>query len=93
MHTTLTIKDLASSIELDRAALCAVRGGQDDQANGIAQANGQTMASAANVGNVSKFGGPATIQSDNTFSQSAGNYSCATNFDFASFGLCFPSLR
>jgi hypothetical protein len=91
MYSTLTIKDLSSSIELDRAALSAVRGGQDDQANGASQANGQTMATLANVGNASKFaGGPVSIQSDNTFTQTASNSSYAGNIDFASWGCGFP---
>lgn len=81
MQTTLMIKDLSASVELDRAAMTAVRGGLEDQANGTAQGNGQVMATLANVGNASLFGGgPVTIQSDNTFSQYATNYSDATNF-------------
>ena len=84
---TLIIKDLSSSLELDREACLAVRGGQDNQANGTSQTNVQTMAAVANVGNASLFGGPATIQSDNTFSQSAHNSSFSANVDWASIGL------
>ena len=61
MQTTLMIKDLSASLELDRAAMTAVRGGEGNQANGTSQANVQNMAAAANIGNVSIFGGPATI--------------------------------
>jgi hypothetical protein len=49
------------------------------------------MAAAANVGNGSMFGGPTTIQSDNTFTQSAYNESYAANFKGISIGI--PVLR
>jgi len=84
--TTLSIKDLSSSLELDRDAMSAVRGGLDNQANGTAQQNAQNMAAAANVGNAIKVFGPATIQSDNTFDQSAHNTSYSTNVDFSAIG-------
>ena len=84
----LTIKDLSTSLELDRAAMTAVRGGEADQANGTSQANVQNMATAANVGNASLFGGPATIQSDNTFKQTASNSNGAVNFKGLS--IAFP---
>ena len=90
MHS-LMIKDLSASLELDRKAMTAVRGGLGDQANGTSQANVQTMAAAANVGNFSIFGGPATIQSDNTFNQTATNYNDAVNFKDLSVG--FPFVR
>ncbi|WP_427914729.1 hypothetical protein ACPWT1_07390 [Ramlibacter sp. MMS24-I3-19] len=80
MHS-LTIHDLPASIELDRKAMTAVRGGADDQAVGTSQSNVQSMVAAANVGNGSQFCGPATIQSDNTFTQSASNSNTATNVD------------
>ena len=83
---TLTIKDLSASLELDREAMSAVRGGVDNQANGTAQQNVQNMAAIANVGNASLFGGPATIQSDNSFDQHAHNTSYATNVDFSVVG-------
>ena len=82
---TLKIQDLSASIELDRKAMTAVRGGADDQAISTAQQNGQVMAAAANIGNGSLFGGPTNIQSDNTFTQTASNSNTATNVD--SFGL------
>ena len=90
MHT-LTIKDLSASHELDCKAMSAVHGGLGDQANGTSQSNVQTMVAAANVGNGSIFAGPATIQSDNTFSQSASNYSEALNFK--GFSIGYPLLR
>ena len=80
MHT-LTLHDLPASIELDRKALCALHGGASDQAGGTSQSNLQSMAAAANVGNASGFAGPATIQSDNDFTQNAANYNTATNID------------
>ena len=83
---TLIIKDLSASLELDRKALTAVRGGAGDQANGTSQANAQGMAASANVGNASLFGGPATIQSDNTFKQAASNHSDSVNFKGVSIG-------
>jgi len=78
---TLLIQDLSASVELDRQAMAAVRGGADDQAVGTSQSNVQGMSAAANVGNGSVFGGPANIQSDNTFTQSASNSNTATNVD------------
>jgi hypothetical protein len=85
MQTTLMIKDLSASHELDREAMSSVLGGQDNQANGTSQLNSQQMAAAANVGNCSLFCGPATIQSDNTFSQDAYNTNYASNADYTSF--------
>jgi len=92
MHTTLTIKDLSASLELDAKAMSAVRGGQDNQANGLSQLNGQGMAALANVGNGSLVLGPTTIQSDNSFTQHAYNTSFASNADLFSIGrgLAFP---
>ena len=78
---TLHISDLSISKELDGKAMAAVRGGADDQAIGTSQANVQSMVAAANVGNGSIFGGPANIQSDNTFTQTASNTNTATNVD------------
>ena len=80
MQTTLTIKDLSASHELSGKAMAAVRGGDGNQANGTGQSNVQNMAAAANIGNGSLFGGPTTIQSDNTFTQTASNHSEALNF-------------
>jgi hypothetical protein len=80
MHT-LKIQDLSASVELDRKAMAAVRGGADDQAIGTSQSNLQGMVAAANIGNGSVFGGPATIQSDNTFTQTASNSNTVANVD------------
>jgi len=90
MHT-LIIKDLSASIELDSKAMGAVRGGNTDQANGVAQTNAQSMAAAANVGNALVAHGPLTIQSDNTFKQDADNDSFAKNVD--AFSIKFPSIK
>jgi len=80
--TNLHISDLSISKELDAKAMAAVRGGADDQAIGTSQGNLQNMLAQANAGNASLFaGGPATIQSDNTFTQTASNYNTATNID------------
>ena len=79
MKSTLKISDLPVCAQLSDQALCAVRGGQDNQANGTSQSNAQVMMAAANVGNGSIFQGPATIQSDNTFTQTASNWNYAEN--------------
>ena len=90
MQTTLTIKDLSATHELDGKTMSAVRGGQDNQANGTSQLNAQGMATLANVGNGSRVLGPAMIQSDNTFTQDARNTSYSSNVDLASIGRGFP---
>jgi hypothetical protein len=82
---SLHINDLSTAKELDGKAMTAVRGGTDDQAIGTSQSNVQFMAAAANIGNGSFFGGPAEIQSDNTFTQTASNSNKAANVDL--FGL------
>ena len=81
MKSILTINDLSASKELDCAAMSAVLGGLDDQANGTAQLNLQSMLAAANVGNGLVVGAnsPVIIQSDNTFSQDASNSNTALN--------------
>lgn len=94
MQAHLTIQDLSTSVELDREAMRAVHGGQDNQAISTSQANAQGMVAAANIGNGSIFGGPANLQSDNTFDQDASNTNTARNFDFALFaGLGVPVRR
>ena len=92
--TTLHISDLSISKELDGKAMTAVHGGQDNQAIGTSQSNGQSMLAAANIGNGSLFGGPTDIQSDNTFTQTASNSNTATNVDaFALLGgLAAPKV-
>ncbi len=92
MQTTLTIKDISASQELDGKTMSAVRGGDGNQANGTSQLNVQSMAALANVGNGSLFGGPTTIQSDNTFTQSASNYNFAENFKGLSIDLAPTTL-
>jgi hypothetical protein len=92
MQTTLMIKDLSASLELDRKAMTAVHGGQDNQAIGTSEANVQKMAAVANVANGSLFLGPTTIQSDNTFTQNASNENYATNVDLTVLGLRFPTF-
>ena len=89
---TLMIQDLSDSIELDRKAMTAVRGGADDQAIGTSQSNAQVMSAAANIGNGSFFGGgPTDIQSDNTFTQTASNSNTVANVDlFGLFALPAP---
>ena len=91
MHT-LSIKDLPTSHELDGKAMTAVRGGQGDQANGTSQSNTQCMTAAANIGNGSIFQGPATIQSDNTFTQTASNWNDADNYKGFSVVYGLPVL-
>jgi hypothetical protein len=81
MTSSLTIKNLPVSVELDGKAMSEVHGGEDNQAIGTSQANVQSMVAAANVGNGSLFAGPATIQSDNTFDQDADNRNRAANVD------------
>ena len=83
MQITLTIKDLSASHELDGKTMYAVRGGQDNQANGTSQSNAQGMSALANVGNGSHVPGPVSIQSDNTFTQDASNASYSANVDLA----------
>ena len=80
MQSSLIIKDLSAGHALDRQAMTAVLGGNADQANGTSQSNVQQMAAVANIGNGSGFCGPTTIQSDNTFTQTASNHSEALNF-------------
>ena len=90
MTSTLTISDLPTSKELDARAMSAVRGGNANQANGTSQLNAQGMATLANVGNGSRVLGPATIQSDNTFTQDAYNTSYSWNADLVSIGDKVP---
>jgi hypothetical protein len=88
MTTALTIKDLATSKELDHEAMSAVRGGFGDQAIAKQLSNAQLGLVEMNVGNGSKFDGPTIIQSDSVFHQSATNDSDAKNKKFAEvFGL------
>ena len=83
---TLTIKDLSVSKDLDRKAMSAVRGGNNDQANGASQGNVQNMYAVANVGTHIAAGGPVTVQSDNTFKQDAHNFNYQDNYKTFGFG-------
>jgi hypothetical protein len=82
MKTTLTIKDLCGDKELDRKAMCAVRGGQSDQANGTNQLNVLEAIAPVSVANGSKFmgSGPTTIQVHSDVDQTASNYSDSYNY-------------
>ena len=81
MKSTLTIKDLAITEELDRKAMSAVHGGLANQANGTNQANTQAMFAPVSVANGACFGGnaPVIIQVDSAPTQSATNYSTSSN--------------
>jgi hypothetical protein len=93
MKSILSITDLSVSRELDSRALEAVHGGQADQANGTSQLNAQSMLAQANVGNGSGFGGPVTIQSDNTFTQTASNENYPYNVkELGIFPWCGPEV-
>ena len=89
MKSTLILRDLSVSKELDGKAMSAVRGGDGNQANGIAQQNLQEMLAAVNVGNGLKVGNnsPVIIQSDNSFDQDASNDSTAFNKRSFALGL------
>jgi len=92
MKSTLILRDLSVSKELDAKAMSAVRGGTDDQANGIAQQNLLAMKAASNVANaLIVAGGPLTVQSDNSFHQDASNDSFAKNVD--AFSIKFPGIK
>ena len=93
MKSTLVLRDLSVSKELDVKAMSAVRGGLDNQANGTAQQNAQNMAALANVGNGSLFKGPATIQSDNSFDQYASNTNHVANVDVFSIKYPYYAVR
>jgi len=94
MQSTLTIKDLSASLELDGKAMSAVHGGTSDQAIGTSQLNLQSMLAAANVGNGMVVGAnsPVIIQSDNTFGQTADNTSTASNGKSFNLGLLLKSF-
>jgi hypothetical protein len=88
MKSTLTIKDLCASKELDRKAMSAVRGGTDDQAIAGSQSNSQLAVVNKSVGNGSEFYGPTNIQADTTVHQDAYNYS--DNYNFKGLELVYP---
>jgi hypothetical protein len=80
MKSTLTIKDLSVSKELDRKAMSAVRGGYSDQAIAVDQKNFQTALVGMNIANGSVLGGPTNIQADSVVHQDADNYSYNDNY-------------
>lgn len=80
MKSTLMIKDLCTSKELDGKAMSAVRGGQGDQANASGQSNFLAMLAPVNVANGATFsGGPVIFQVDSNPVQTASNESTSTN--------------
>jgi hypothetical protein len=91
MKSILTIKDLSANKELDRKAMCAVRGGEGDQANGTNQSNVLAAFAPVKVANGSKFmgSGPTTIQVRSDVDQTADNYSYSDNYKsaFGFFGI------
>ena len=78
---TVIIKDLCVSKELDRKALCAVRGGVGNQANATQQLNSQEMFAPVAVANGANFAGsgPVNFQVTSNPTQNASNYSYSTN--------------
>ena len=91
--TTLTIKDLSAQLELDGKAMFAVRGGQDNQANGASQLNGLNLMALNNVGVGLTSAGPLTVQSDVANTQYAHNDAWLSNDAYSSFGFVFPVMR
>ena len=79
MKSTLMIKDLSLDKELDRKAMCAVRGGIGNQANSIGQSNALAMVAPVSVGNGSAVSGPVTFQVDSNPTQTATNDNTSTN--------------
>ncbi len=85
---TFTIKDLPTSIELDRAAMTGVHGGAG--ANSAVQTIGQAQQVHVPVGNDSLFGASTNIDVDVDADQHAKNRSYQYNGD--SLGI-FLGLR
>lgn len=80
MKSTLMIKDLSTSKELDAKAMSTVRGGQGDQANASGQSNFLAMLAPVSVANGANFsGGPVIFQIDSNPVQTASNESTSTN--------------
>lgn len=83
MKSTLAIKDLSLSKELDAKGMSAVVGG-NAQANGLTQLNLQSLLAANNVGNNLSSGlGPIIVQSDIDNTQTADNTATQVNDKFA----------
>ena len=85
---TFTIKDLSTSIELDRAAMTGAHGGAD--ANSAVQTIGQAQQVKVPVGNDSVFGSATNIDVEVDADQHATNRSYQYNGD--SLGI-FLGLR
>jgi hypothetical protein len=85
MTSTLTIKDLCANKELDRKEMSAVRGGQDNQANGTNQANFMSAFAPVSVANGAQFmgSGPVIIQVDSDVHQTGTNDSTSSNYKSA----------
>jgi hypothetical protein len=80
MKSTLTIKDLSATKELDGKAMSAVRGGLGDQSNATGQSNFQQMFAPVSVANGASFsGGPVIFQVDSNPIQTATNDSTSSN--------------
>ena len=80
MKSTLMIKDLCTSKEIDGKAMSAVRGGQGDQANATGQSNFLAMLAPVSVANGANFsGGPVIFQVDSNPVQNVSNESTSTN--------------
>jgi hypothetical protein len=84
---TFTIKDLSSSIELDRAAMTGVHGGS---ANSAVQTIGQVQQVHVPVGNDSMFGSASNIDVDVDADQHAKNRNYQYNGD--SLGISLGSF-
>lgn len=80
--TTLMIKDLALTEELNGKAMSAVRGGLGNQANGTNQSNMLAAFAPMSVANGAKFSGsgPVIIQADSDVDQTASNDSTSSNY-------------
>ena len=83
MKSTLMIKDLPASKEIDHKAMSSVRGGQGDQGNVTDQSNAMGIIAPFLVGNNSVFNGPTLIQADSSPTQTASNDSNSRNSKLA----------
>ena len=93
MKSTLTIKDLALTEDLDRKAMSAVRGGLANQANGTQQPNMMGMFAPVSVANGAVFsGGPVIIQVDSFPTQHASNSSSSSNSQGFGWDEGYPDL-
>ena len=79
MKSTLAIKDLSASKQIDHNAMACVRGGQGDQGGVTGQSNALGIIAPFFVGNNSVFNGPTLIQADSSPTQAASNDSSSKN--------------